>query len=286
MSVDGAAKAQGSGAGLILTSPDGIDVEYALRFGFQASNNEAEYEVVIAGLNLAHSIEADQLEVCSDSQLVVKQIEDYYEAKGEKMILYLKKVRELLKKFIRVQVRHVPRTENSQADALAKLATTSQEDLDRRVPVEHLVEPSIDVNIDEVLPVMTTPSWMDPIWGYLLNGTLPSNPKDTSKLRARSARFALLQEILYKRGYSAPLIKCIGKEDANYVLREVHEGICGNHIGARDLAGKTLRQGYYWPMMLKDAMELVKKCKICQEHAKISHLPSEPLTPIISPWPF
>ena len=67
LSVDGASNAQGSGAGLILTSPEGIDVEYALRFGFHASNNEAEYEAVIAGLNLAHSLEVDQLEVHSDS---------------------------------------------------------------------------------------------------------------------------------------------------------------------------------------------------------------------------
>ena len=89
LSVDGVVNAQGSGAGLILTSPDGIDIEYALRFGFRASNNEAEYEVVIVGLNLAHSMEVDQLEVCSDSQLVVKQIEESYEAKGEIMILYL-----------------------------------------------------------------------------------------------------------------------------------------------------------------------------------------------------
>ena len=88
-------------------------MEYALKFGFQASNNEAEYEVVIAGLNLAHFMEADQLEVSSDSQLVVKQTEDSYEAKSEKMILYLKKVRELLKKFVRVQVKHVQRLENS-----------------------------------------------------------------------------------------------------------------------------------------------------------------------------
>ena len=111
--VDGAANAQGSGAGLILTSPEGIDIEYVLRFGFRASNNEAEYEAIIAGLNLAHSMEVDQHEVRSDSQLVVKQIEDTYEAKGEKMILYLKKVRELLKKFVQVQVRHIPRAENS-----------------------------------------------------------------------------------------------------------------------------------------------------------------------------
>ena len=70
-------------------------------------------------------MEADQLEVSSDSQSVVKQIEDSYEARGEKMIMYLKKVRELFKKFIRVQVKHVPRAKNSRADALAKLATTS-----------------------------------------------------------------------------------------------------------------------------------------------------------------
>ena len=98
-------KCTGKRAGLILTSPEGIDVEYALRFGFHASNNEAEYEAVIAGLNLAHSLEVDQLEVHSDSQLVVRQIEDTYEAKSEKMVLYLQKV---------------PRTENSRADALAK----------------------------------------------------------------------------------------------------------------------------------------------------------------------
>ena len=168
------------------------------------------------------------------------------------MILYLKKVRELLKKFVRVQVKHVLRIENSQADALAKLATTSQEDLDRQVPVEHLKEPSIDVNSDEVLPVMTASSWMDTIWDYLFNGTLPSDPKEASKLRTRSSRFALLRGTLYKRGFSAPLLKCIGKEDANYVLREVHESICSNHIGGRALAGKTLRQGYYWPIRATD----------------------------------
>ena len=67
LSVDGAANAQGSCVGLILTSSDGIDTKYTLRFDFQASNNEAKYETVIAGLNLAHFMEADQLEVSSDS---------------------------------------------------------------------------------------------------------------------------------------------------------------------------------------------------------------------------
>ena len=284
--VDGASNAQRSGAGLILTSPEGIDIEYALRFGFHTSNNEAEYEAVIAGLNLAHSLEVDQLEVYSDSQLVVRQIEDTYEAKSERMILYLQKVLDLLKKFVLVRVKHVPRAENSRVDALAKLATTSQEDLGRSTPVEYLAEPFIDPYNVVIVPVESVPSWMDPIWEYIIGGSLPDDPKEAAKIRARSARFTNHKGSLYKRGFFTPFLKCIAGEDTEYVLREVHEGICGNHIGARALAGKVLRQGYYWPTILKDATDLVKKCRIFQEHAKISCLPSEPLTSITSPWPF
>ena len=144
----------------------------------------------------------------------------------------------------------------------------------------------MNINDEEVSLVMSGPSWMDPIWDYLMDGTLQTDQKEASKIKARSAKFTIHRGTLYKRGFSTPILKCIGREDTNYVLREVHEGICGNHIGARSLATKTLRQGYYWSTMLKDAIELVKKCKICQEHAQISHLPSEPLTSITNPWPF
>ena len=129
--------------------------------------------------------------------------------------------------------------------------------------VEHLPEPSVSINNGEVFPVMSEPSHMDHICDYLVEGTLPSDPKEASKLRARSARFTVHRGTLYKRGFSTPILKCVGKEDANYILREVHNGICGNHIGARTLVGKTLRQGYYWPKMLKDTTELVRKCKAC-----------------------
>ena len=166
---------------------------------------------------------------------------------------------------------------------MAKLATASQEDQGRLIPIEHLPKPSISVDNREVSPMMSEPSWKDPIWDYLVDGKLPSDLKEASKLRARSVRFTVHWGTLYKRGFSAPILKCVWKEDANYILREVHEGICGNHIEARTLAGKTLRQGYYWPTMLKDTTELVRKCKSCQEHANISHFPSEPLTTVTSP---
>ena len=232
LSVDGASNAQGSGAGLIPTSPEGIDIEYALIFGFRTSNNKAEYEAVIVGLNLAHSLEVDQLEVYNDSQLVVRQIEDTYKAKSGRMILYLRKVRDLLKKFVLVQVKHVLRVENSRADALAKLGIAPQEDLGRSTPVEYLAEPSIDLCDVVVAPVESEPSWMDPIWDYIIDGSLPDDLKEAAKIRARSARFTNHKGSLYKRGFFTPILKCIAGKDTEYVLREVHESICGNHIGA------------------------------------------------------
>ena len=130
---------------------------------------------------------------------------------------------------------------------------------------------------------MSELSWMDPIWDYLIERLLPNDPKEASKLRSRSVRFTIHQGTLYKRGFLSPILKCIAREDDDYVPREVHEGVCVNHIKAQTLEGKVLRQRYYWPTMLRDATELVRKCKVCQEHAKISHLPSEPLTSVTSP---
>ena len=150
----------------------------------------------------------------------------------------------------------------------------------------NLAEPSIDLCDVQVAQIRSEQSWMEPIWDYIIDGRLPDDSKEAAKIRTRSARFTNHKGSLYKQGFFTPVLKCIAGKDIEYVLREVHEGICENHIGAGALAGKVLRQGYYWPTILKDAADLVKKCRICQEHAKISRLPSEPLTSITSPWPF
>ena len=147
------------------------------------------------------------------------------------MILYLKRVRDLMKNFMLVQVRHIPRTENSRADALAKLATASQEDLSKTTPVEYLAEPSIDLSVMEVAPIESESNWMDSIWDYIIDGRLPDDPKEASKIRTRSARFTNHKGSLYKRGFFTPIFKCITGKDTDYVLRQVHEGVCGNHIG-------------------------------------------------------
>jgi ribonuclease HI len=126
--VDGSSNKRGSGAGIILQGPDGIQVEQSLRFNFKASNNQAEYEALIAGMTLAVEMEALQLLIRSDSQLAVSQVQGEYQAKDEQLAKYLSKVDLLKKKFEEVKIEHVPREKNTRADRLAKLASTKKPD--------------------------------------------------------------------------------------------------------------------------------------------------------------
>ncbi|GJV47659.1 reverse transcriptase domain-containing protein [Tanacetum coccineum] len=90
-----------------------------------------------------------------------------------------------------------------------------------------------------------------------------------------------------KRGARrGPWLRCVGPSQANYVLREIHEGSCSMHAGTRSVVAKALRTGYYWPTMHKDARTLIKACQECQVHKPVPRNPQEKLNPITSPWPF
>ncbi|XP_017438203.1 uncharacterized protein LOC108344251 [Vigna angularis] len=100
------------------------------------------------------------------------------------------------------------------------------------------------------------------------------------------ARYLLIGEDLYKRGLSSPLLKCISLEEAEYVMRELHEGVCGMHTGQRALRARVIRAGYFWPTVETDSKEFVKKCLKCQEHGRNFHIPPVELHSLMSPWPF
>ncbi|KAK0603302.1 hypothetical protein LWI29_003521 [Acer saccharum] len=123
--VDGSSNTHGSGAGVVVSTPEGDSVECALRFDFKATNNQAEYEALIAGLKVCTVLGADEVEIFSDSQVVVNQVLDEYQARDESMITYLELAKELLGRFKEYRIVHVPREENEQADALAKLASAT-----------------------------------------------------------------------------------------------------------------------------------------------------------------
>ncbi|XP_073109552.1 uncharacterized protein [Elaeis guineensis] len=159
--IDGASNAQGSGAGFLLTSPEGVVTEHALRFDFKASNNQAEYEALVAGLKLALELGIDRLQVFSDSQLIVKQTKGKFETRDPTMAKYRQKVKDLVTPFKHFEISHIPRAENARADALSRLAMSDYDALGRTF-MENLGRPSID-KVDEVLQLTTESSWMDPI---------------------------------------------------------------------------------------------------------------------------
>ena len=98
---------------------------------------------------------------------------------------------------------------------------------------------------------------MDPIVTYIKDGTLPLNPSKARKFRVRSSKFTILNDELYKRGFSQPYLKCLNFEDATYMLSEIHEGICRNQSGPQSLLRKVLQGGYFWLTMQKDAAKVV-----------------------------
>ena len=73
----------------------------------------------------------------------------------------------------------------------------------------------------------------------------------------------ILNDILYKKGFSMPYLKCVDEEEAKYILEEIHERVCGDHTGPRSLVSKVVIIGYFWPIMQVDTRELVKKCDKC-----------------------
>ncbi|GJT98254.1 reverse transcriptase domain-containing protein [Tanacetum coccineum] len=268
---DGSSCVDGSGAGLILTNPEGAEFTYAMRFRFDATNNEAEYEALIAGLRIAEKMGIKNLQANVDSKLVANQVNGSYIAKESGM---------------EFSIKQIPRSENKKADALSKIASTSFAHLNKQVLMEELKEKYIDEK--EILEIVEEESntWMTPICEYLTKEILPGDKKKARAVRRKAAKYAMINGTLYKKSFLGPWLRCIGPLQANYVLREIHEGSCSMHSGPRSVVAKAIQTGYYWPTMHMDARNLIREYNDCQIHRPVPRIPQQNLTPITSPWPF
>ncbi|GKD48489.1 reverse transcriptase domain-containing protein [Tanacetum coccineum] len=188
---NGSSCTDGSRAGLILTNPEGMEFTYALRFRFNAVNNEVEHEALIAGLRIAKQMGVKNLQANVDSRLVVNQVNGTYVAKEADMIRYLEKVKALTGGFKAFTIKQIPRIKNKKADALSKIASTIFAHLSKQVLVEELKEKSISEV--EILMVVEEEgdTWMTPIYKYL----------------AESWRFAVINGILYKKSFLGPWLR-------------------------------------------------------------------------------
>jgi ribonuclease HI len=285
--VDGASNSKGSGAGIVLISPEGLTLEQAVRLKFTASNNEAEYEAMLIGLRTAKKLGADHLQIFCDSQLVANQISGEYQARDDRMSAYLTIARTLLSEFDSTHVAQIGREHNSHADILARLATALESDLQRTVCIETLDQPSFQNQEASVSSVSTQPSWMDPILSYLRDNKLPEDKKEAKMIKQKAPRFWVSKDgLLYRRSFTGPYLLCVHLNKVRDFLFEIHEGICGSHTGGRSLAHRAISQGYWWPYMQADALKYVQECDKCQRFAPMIHQPAGELNPLSSPWPF
>ncbi|XP_068466373.1 uncharacterized protein [Phaseolus vulgaris] len=262
----------------------------------------------------------------SDSLLITGQVIGEFQAKDPQMAAYLEYVQELRKSFVSFEVVHVPREQNARADFLAKLASSGKGGRQRTVIQETLktarafvadhqvlqickskegmarshkslsqetlrtprvrAHPVGEIKMTQVCAVHEPDTWITPYQRYIADGLLPMDSTEARKVKRNSSKFTLIDGELYRFGFTHPLLVCVHGERCTRIMAELHEGICGSHIGGRALATRTIRAGYYWPTMREDCKRYAQRCKQCQEHADWHKAPPEELKSIYSPWPF
>ncbi|XP_050214387.1 uncharacterized protein LOC126665596 [Mercurialis annua] len=287
--VDGAVCGEGAGIGVVLKGPGRIQMEYSARLEFPASNNVAEYEALITGLQLCEELNISEVQIYSDSQLVVNQVSGNFEVKEATLKKYAKQAKTFFADNGRSwSLQQIPRAMNGRSDELAKWAATKNYDSMRNIPHEIKRQPSFQEEIEEgeVLMVEGEETWMTPLTAYLANGILPEDKKEAKRIIVLSSKFGIYNGQLYKRSFTHPWLRCVNKEEGEYIMKELHEGTCGAHDGASTLVRKALLQGYYWPTMKEQATTLVRGCWPCQQHALVPRKQASEMKPIGSAWPF
>ena len=186
---------------------------------------------------------------------------------------------------LKVRFVQIPREENECADRFAKAASVGFMLVPEQV-LSFIQNSSLIDGGTNVQEVDLESNWTTPLISYLRTGVLPDRKDAARKLKVQASRFVLIKDILYKRGFSRPFLRCLSHGEADYVMREVHEGISRNHSGARSLVHKLTQAGYYWPTMLKDAEAYVKAYDKCQRFSNFIRQSFEELTTIMAPWPF
>nr|GFB16633.1 reverse transcriptase domain-containing protein [Tanacetum cinerariifolium] len=170
----------------------------------QASNNEAEYEALIAGLRIAMQMGVKNIQVNVDSKLVANQVLGAYVAKEDNMIKYLEITKGLVSGFKTFSTSQVPRSRNKKADALSKIASISFAYLSKQILVEVLETKSITGKEVTAMIEEKGPTWMTKLVNYLKDGILPGNENEARKLRLKAHQYELIEGVLHKRSFFTP----------------------------------------------------------------------------------
>lgn len=217
---------------------------------------------------------------------MVGHIEKDYTAKEPELIKYLQVVRRAEKHFAGFSLKHIPRTENSEADELAKAAAQG---IPLPVDVFYQLLSIKAIKEEEDRPVdihsIASDDWRTPIFAFL-QGTFELVGKhDNDRMACRTKHYRIVAGELYKEGILAPVLKCISRGQGKQLLSEIHSGMCGAHKGPHEIAHRAFWQGFYWPHAAEDAKEIVRTCQACQMFTKKRSAPANLTQCFIPTWP-
>ena len=248
---DEAAQKDRVGASVILVTPKEKVLPYAFTLIENCSNNVAECQALMLGLEMAIELKITRLKVFRDSKLIINQLLTLYEVKKLELLPYIDHTKKLLEWFDDV---HVPRKENRQADALANLAsafTSSNKGIivplcKRWVlpPITLDKDEDIEANVVSILEI-DEKDWRQPLIDYLQHGKLSFDLRHKAKVKCRAPRFIYFKDTLYRCLFDGVFLRCLDNEEASRALQEAHFGICGAHQSGAKLHFQIKRMGYY-----------------------------------------
>jgi ribonuclease HI len=273
----------GAGASAVLVAPSNVRTCYAAKLDFSCTNNIAEYEALLLGLRKLRAMGIRRAFLKTDSQVIYGHVDKSSKARDPKLEKYLDTVRRLEASFEDFSLKNIPRGENEHADLLAKSATQGLP-LPPEVFFETIKAPSVELMERAVLAISPVHSedWRTEIISFLQGNCLSDDEAYNKRMEARTRPYVIIEGELYKHGVCSPLLKCLSRAEGIELMKEIHAGLCGSHIGSSPLLGKVFRQGFYWPKAVSDAAELVQKCENCQKCARDQKQPSS-LTQLIQP---
>nr|XP_027067484.1 uncharacterized protein LOC113693104 [Coffea arabica] len=225
MYFDGAAHRDGAGAGVVFYTPEADILPYSFTLTRRCSNNVAEYQALILGLETAVDMKQLHLRVYGDSKLVVNQLLGVYDVKKPELIPYYKYARQLMGYLGNVTIEHIPRNFNQQADSLARVASMITLPSHRNqisICQNWVIPPMFDEGNDSeeentyhiFVHEIEKEDWRHLIINYLNHGKLPEDPKKMVDIRRRAPRFIYYKGTLYRKSFDGMFLRCLGEDEA------------------------------------------------------------------------
>jgi hypothetical protein len=215
---------------------------YAARLDFSCTNNITEYEALLLGLRKLKAMGIGRAILKTDSQVISGHVDKSSKARDPKLEKYLDTVRRLEASFEGFSVKNIPRGENEHADLLAKSAAQGLP-LPSEVFFETIKAPSVELMERAVLAISPVHSedWRTEIISFLQGNCLLDDEVYNKRMEARTRPYVMIEGELYKHGVCSPLLKCLSRIEGIELMKEIHAGLCGSHIGSRPLLGKVFK---------------------------------------------